>query len=329
MGGGGGEAALPQRRRCLVEPGFIATAGAGDVRLPAKVCFSSKPKKFTYISKHQGSPGTVTEETVLKYFPDCIAVSCKKFGGAFEAVNSSLADIVVLPIENSSTGSFHQNYDLLLGHKLHVVQEVQVDIELCLLALPGVHKIDLRTVFSHPEELAQCEHSVSSLDVVKKNVDHCAAGAEIISMQNLGDAGVIGSAQASGLHGLNIIECNFQDASPKLTRYFVLAKIAGIPEQHGQHKTSIAFCLEEGPGMLFKALGAFWKRDISLTKIESIPNKRKPMRTQGTGKQFNYIFFVDFEASTAETHVQNALKDIKQIATLLRVLGCYPVRATV
>ncbi|XP_066168642.1 arogenate dehydratase/prephenate dehydratase 2, chloroplastic isoform X5 [Oryza sativa Japonica Group] len=234
---------------------------------------------------YQGSPGTAIEEMVFKAFPDCIAVPCKKFVAAFEvAVDSSLADIVVLPIENSSTGSFHQNYDLLLRHKLHIVQEVQVEIELCLWALPGVQKNDLRTIFSHPEEFAQCEHSLSSLRVIKKNVDHCAAGAEIISMQNLGDAGVIGNAQAAELYGLNIVECNFQDASPNLTRYLVLAKTADIPKEYGQYKTSIVFGLEEGPGILFKALSAFWMRDINLSKIESRPNKREPMRTQGNEK---------------------------------------------
>uniref|UniRef100_A0A0D9WZD3 arogenate dehydratase n=1 Tax=Leersia perrieri TaxID=77586 RepID=A0A0D9WZD3_9ORYZ len=257
--------------------------------------------------KLKGSPGTTTEEMVLKSFADCIAVPCNTFVAALEAVDSSLADIVVLPIENSSTGSFHQNYDLLLRHKLHIVQEVQVDIELCLLALPGVQKNDLRTVFSHPE----------------RNVDHCAAGAEIISMQSLGDAGVIGSAQAAELYGLDIVECNFQDASPNLTRYLILARTADIPKEYGPYKTSIVFGLEEGPGILFKALGAFWMREISLTKIESRPNKREPMRTQGDEKHFNYIFYVDFGASTAEVRVQNALKDLKEMATFLRVLGCY------
>ncbi|XP_015695138.1 arogenate dehydratase/prephenate dehydratase 2, chloroplastic-like [Oryza brachyantha] len=278
---------------------------------------------------YQGSSGTATEEMLLKAFPDCIAVPCKKFVAAFEAVESSLADIVVLPIENSSAGSFHQNYDLLLGHNLHIVQEVQVDIELCLWALPGVKKNDLRTIFSHPEEFAQCEHSLSSLSVVKKNVDYCAAGAKIISMQNLGDAGVIGSAQAAESYGLNIVECDFQDALPNLTRYLVLAKTADIPKEYGQYKTSIVFGLEEGSGILFKALSAFWMRDISLAKIESRPNKRKPMRTQGTEKHFNYIFYVDFEASTAEARVQNALKDLKEMVTFLRVLGCYQMRETV
>ncbi|XP_015646891.1 arogenate dehydratase/prephenate dehydratase 2, chloroplastic isoform X4 [Oryza sativa Japonica Group] len=345
-GGGGEGMMIMARRRRLVVPGIIATAGGGVRLRPATkgayTCARAQRARGPSLATdqsldieranvhvaYQGSPGTAIEEMVFKAFPDCIAVPCKKFVAAFEAVDSSLADIVVLPIENSSTGSFHQNYDLLLRHKLHIVQEVQVEIELCLWALPGVQKNDLRTIFSHPEEFAQCEHSLSSLRVIKKNVDHCAAGAEIISMQNLGDAGVIGNAQAAELYGLNIVECNFQDASPNLTRYLVLAKTADIPKEYGQYKTSIVFGLEEGPGILFKALSAFWMRDINLSKIESRPNKREPMRTQGNEKHFNYIFYVDFEASTAEVRVQNALNDLKvqQRATFLRVLGCYQMR---
>uniref|UniRef100_A0A0E0I1B3 Prephenate dehydratase domain-containing protein n=1 Tax=Oryza nivara TaxID=4536 RepID=A0A0E0I1B3_ORYNI len=289
-GGGGEGMMIMARRRRLVVPGIIATAGGGVRLRPATkgayTCARAQRARGPSLATdqsldieranvrvaYQGSLGTAIEEMVFKAFPDCIAVPCKKFVAAFEAVDSSLADIVVLPIENSSTGSFHQNYDLLLRHKLHIVQEVQVEIELCLWALPGVQKNDLRTIFSHPEEFAQCEHSLSSLRVIKKNVDHCAAGAEIISMQNLGDAGVIGNAQAAELYGLNIVECNFQ--------------------------------------------------------IESRPNKREPMRTQGNEKHFNYIFYVDFEASTAEVRVQNALNDLKvqQRATFLRVLGCYQMR---
>jgi len=174
------------------------------------------------------------------------------------------------------------------------------------------------------QDLAQCEHSLSNLGVSKKNVDHGAAGAEIISQQNLKDAGVIGSARSAELYGLNILECNFQDASPNVTRYLVLARTANIPKEYEQYKTSIVFGLEEGPGTLHKALVAFWKRDLNLTKIESRPNRGKPMRTLGTEKQFNYIFYVDFEASVAEIPAQNALKELEEIASFLRVLGCYP-----
>lgn len=62
-----------------------------------------------------------------------------------------MADKAVLPIENSSGGSIHRNYDLLLRHRLHIVGEVQLATNLCLLALPGVKAEQLKRVLSHPQ----------------------------------------------------------------------------------------------------------------------------------------------------------------------------------
>ncbi|CAL5375704.1 unnamed protein product [Camellia sinensis] len=75
------------------------------------------------------------------------------------AVKLWLADKTVLPIENSLGGSIHRNYDLLLWHKLHIVGEVQLAVNLCLLALPGVRTEHLKRVLSHPQMSATVHQS--------------------------------------------------------------------------------------------------------------------------------------------------------------------------
>lgn len=57
----------------------------------------------------------------------------------------------MLPIENSVGGSIHRNYDLLLRHRLHIVGEVQLIVNHCLLGMPGVRKEELKRVLSHPQ----------------------------------------------------------------------------------------------------------------------------------------------------------------------------------
>ncbi|CAH8383945.1 unnamed protein product [Eruca vesicaria subsp. sativa] len=98
-------------------------------------------------------------------------------------------------------------------------------------------------------------------------------------------------------------------------------------------KTSIVFAHEKGTNVLYKVLSAFAFRDISLTKIESRPNHNRPIRVVddvnvGTAKYFEYMFYVDFEASMAETRAQNALSEVREFTSFLRVLGSYPMDMT-
>ena len=68
-----------------------------------------------------------------------------------QAVELWLVDKAVIPIENSVGGSIHRNYDLLLRHRLHIVGEVQLQVNHCLLGLPGVRKEEIKKVLSHPQ----------------------------------------------------------------------------------------------------------------------------------------------------------------------------------
>lgn len=47
-------------------------------------------------------------------------------------------------------------------------------------------------------------------------------------------------------------------------------------------------------------------------QIRCIDDISQPHQTQPLGcRQFNYIFYIDFEASMADVHAQNALKDLQ------------------
>nr|DAD20460.1 TPA_asm: hypothetical protein HUJ06_021923 [Nelumbo nucifera] len=126
------------------------------------------------------------------------------------AVELWLVDKAVLPIENSLGGSIHRNYDLLLRHRLHIVDEVQLVVDHCLLGLPAVRKEDLKRVLSHPQTLAQCEINLSKLGVVRESVDDTAGAAQFIASSGLRDAGFVASARAAEIYGFNILAERFQ-----------------------------------------------------------------------------------------------------------------------
>jgi len=83
-------------------------------------------------------------------------VPCRDFPELFETVVAGGAEHGVVPIENSLTGSIHENYDQLRAHNLCIVAETEVRVHHCLIARPGTTPSQVRRVASHPVALAQC-----------------------------------------------------------------------------------------------------------------------------------------------------------------------------
>lgn len=282
---------------------------------------------------YQGVPGAYSEAAATKAYPSCEPIPCDQFEVAFQAVELWISDRAVLPVENSLGGSIHRNYDLLLRHSLHIVGEVQFPVHHCLLALPGVKPENLRRVISHPQALAQCENTLTlmGLNVAREAFDDTAGAAEFVAANDLRDTASIASARAAEIYGMNILADGIQDDVGNVTRFVMLAREPVIPRTDRPFKTSIVFAHEEGTGVLFKVLSAFAFRNINLTKIESRPQRSKPVRVVddvngGTAKHFfEYIFYVDFEASMANPRAQNALAEVQEFTTFLRVLGSYPM----
>ncbi|WMV16281.1 hypothetical protein MTR67_009666, partial [Solanum verrucosum] len=210
-----------------------------------------KPLSATYLSSgqhdgsnvrvaYQGIPGAYSEAAALKAYPKCEPVPCDQFEAAFKAVELWLVDKAVLPIENSVAGSIHRNYDLLLRHRLHIVGEVQLLVNHCLLGLPGIRKEELKRVVSHPQALEQCNIMLNELGVARLSSDDTSSAAQIVASEGTRDTGAVASDRAAEIYGLSILAERIQ--------------------------TSIVFTLEEGPGVLFKALAVFALREINLTK---------------------------------------------------------------
>ena len=83
-----------------------------------------------------------------------------------QALSQWMADRAVLPVENSLGGSIHLVYDLLLRYRLHIVGEVSVEVNHCLMALPGTKKEDVKRVMSHPQ--------VGSIHLASQCLHECA-----------------------------------------------------------------------------------------------------------------------------------------------------------
>ncbi|KAK1426245.1 hypothetical protein QVD17_14915 [Tagetes erecta] len=305
---------------------------SGNIRKPLTINdMSTSPMHGSEIRVvYQGVPGAYSETAAAKAYPNGEFIPCEQFEQVFQAVELWIADRAVLPLENSLGGSVHRTYDLLLRHRLHIVGEVQLPVRHCLLALPGVNKQDLNRVISHPQALAQCELTLTKLDlkITRESSNSTAGAAELISESNLRNTAAIGSERAAKIYGLNVLVEGIHDDCNNFTRFLMLAREPIIPRIDQPFRTSIVFAHDNGTSVLFKVLSVFAFRNINLTKIESRPHRLRPITIVGSAKRFEYLFYVDFDASMADVRAQNALSDVQEFTTFLRVLGSYPVDMT-
>jgi prephenate dehydratase len=266
----------------------------------------------------QGVNGAYSEAAAVSYYGDNIGtLPCESFEDIFDAVTEGQVERGIIPVENSLGGSIHRNYDLLLRYELSIVGEVQHQVIHQLMVLPGVKESDIRHIYSHPQALAQCEHSITEhFPHVERVATYDTAGsAKILREQNLTDAAAIASARAAEIYDMQILRPDFEDDPENYTRFLIISREPLVPK--GEAKTSIVYAMANRPGVLFKTLAVFALRDIDLTKIES-----RPLR----GQRWQYFFYVDFLGSQHEPHCQNALNNLKELTTYLRVLGSYPRR---
>jgi prephenate dehydratase len=263
---------------------------------------------------YQGEPGAYSESAADLFKRGAETLPCASFEEVFAAVQKGSATHGILPIENSTAGSIHRNYELLVEHDLPIVGEVELQVEHHLLALPGTRVEDLRRVYSHPQALSQCEDFLHRLKGVEVIATYDTAGsAKLLRDRQITDAGAIASQRAADLFGLEVLKAAIQDYESNITRFLIIAR---TPDRAvTADKTTVVFAVPNTPGSLFKALSVFALRDIDLSKLES-----RPIR----GRPWEYMFYVDLGVSRDDLKCGRALVHLAEFARWVRTLGSYP-----
>jgi len=262
----------------------------------------------------QGERGSFSEDAVLKFFGRAEPVPLPNFSAVFESVAAGQTDAGVVPVENSQAGSINDTYDLLLKHTLNIVGEVYLRVKHCLLALPGETLESIRRIYSHPQALAQCQDFLSTLKDVELIPTYDTAGsAKMIKTRGLRNSAAIASKRVAEIYGMVLLAEGIETNPRNYTRFFVISRREA--DRAESNKTSLVFRTRNVPGALYESLGAFAKRGINLTKLESRPARDTP---------WEYIFYVDFEGHSQDEKCRQALSDLESRCVFLRILGSYP-----
>ena len=269
-------------------------------------------KRLSYL----GPAGTYSEQAAVLYDSQAELVPFPSIPAVCRAVSDGVADEGIVPIENSIEGSVVYTLDYLIGESdLSIFDEVVLPIDHCLMIRPGANPRDVRTIYSHPQSLAQCRRFLEDNFPGAEPMASLSNSAAVSHMmESAATAAAIAPQRAAELYGAEIIERGIQDVTNNATRFVLLGWQDHAPT--GDDKTSLCFTFtEDAPGSLYSALGVFATRNINLVKIESRPTKESLGR---------YNFLVDCEGHRENDLLKEALSALQEQVSELKVFGSYP-----
>lgn len=273
----------------------------------ARIAFLGPKGSYSHLAARQYA---------ARHFDQLVECGCQKFQDIFTQVETGQADYAILPIENTSSGSINDVYDLLQHTSLSIVGELTNPIDHCVLVASETDLAQIETVYSHPQPFQQCSQFINRYP--HWNIEYCestAAAMEKVAKLNSPKAAALGSEAGGALYGLQVLEHNLANQQQNITRFIVLTRKAIEVSEQVPAKTTLIMATGQQSGALVEALLVLRENGIIMTKLESRPINGNP---------WEEMFYIDVQANLRSESMQKALRDLTPITRSLKVLGCYP-----
>ena len=273
----------------------------------ARIAFLGPKGSYSHLAARQYA---------ARHFDRLIECGCQKFQDIYAQVETGQADYAILPIENTSSGSINEVYDLLQHTSLSIVGELTNPINHCVLIAGDSDLSQIETVYSHPQPFQQCSQFLNRFPHWKiEYTESTAAAMEKVAKLNSPKVAALGSEAGGALYGLQVLEHNLANQQQNITRFIVLARKAIDVSEQVPAKTTLIMATGQQSGALVEALLVLRDNGIIMTKLESRPINGNP---------WEEMFYIDVQANLRAEAMQKALRDLAPITRSLKVLGCYP-----
>ena len=260
----------------------------------------------------QGTEGANSQLAAEKLFSIPNIMFMGSFEGVFNAVAKGFCRYGILPISNNLHGSVTEVYDLMKKHKFYIVKSIKLRVEHVLVAKKGVSLKNVKEVYSHSQAIGQCSQYLSEMGVKVTECANTAVAAKMVSESGRDDVAAICNPSAASVYGLTTLASDIADSDNNYTRFICISKELEI--YPGANKTSIMFTLPHVPGSLFSIIAKFAALGVNFSKIESRPIP---------GKDFEYMFYLDFDASLHSEGLLETLDLFDEEYEGGSFLGCY------
>lgn len=260
----------------------------------------------------QGIEGAYSHQAANRLFALPQILFFQRFDGVFQAVEKGLCRYGVLPIENSSAGSVTEVYDLMKGRDFSIVRGTRLHIVHALLTR-GAKLGQIREVVSHEQAVRQCAPFLKAHPEIRVTLcANTAVAAQTVANSGRDDLAAIASPACAELYGLTALPDSIQASDNNHTRFIVISK---KPEIYpGANRISLMLTLPHVAGSLYRMIARFSALEMNLLKIESRPIP---------GRDFEFMFYFDVEASCANPEVLSLLAELESTVSQFAFLGNY------
>lgn len=155
-----------------------------------------------------------------------VIIPCRTFADVFRNVQDGTADIGVVAIENSNFGVITESQTLLENQPVRTLDTISLQIEQCLLGLPGATIADIAEVYSHVVALGQCRDYLDTHLAHAQCIEHPDTSGSAADVQTWHDPAkaAIASRAAAQLHGLTVLAASIETDKDNRTQFVSFVK---------------------------------------------------------------------------------------------------------
>lgn len=309
------EEALIQKNSALIENEALLGYYSDFQRQMMRVsrAYQSRLNEGMKVS-YSGIEGAYAHIAAKRLFPAAQVISYPNFNEAYQSVVDGQADVVILPIENSSAGEVGQVSDLLFSGPLFINGTYDLTIDHVLVGLPGSKLEDIKTVISHTQALNQCASYIHKHGFLQLAYENTALAAQyVVSEQNKAFA-AIASKETAEIYGLQILDWNIATNRNNTTRFFILSAVANKIESLQNVFSGIMFTVNHEAGSLARALNSIGSYGYNLRTLRSRPMK---------DLMWSYYFYAEIEGNLNTANGKEMLESLELSCHQVKVLGTF------
>jgi prephenate dehydratase len=147
------------------------------------------------------------------------------FSDLSQKLDHGLIDMAVMAVENKIAGRLTENDHLIDLYKFKILDELDLSVDLYLIAKENIPIEQLVDIYSHPVALKQCGDFFSKYPFLKAQNYHDTADAVsfVLQEKTLTSAAIAGKLAKEFHHGYFIQE-KIMDIQNNWTRFYLLSK---------------------------------------------------------------------------------------------------------